>query len=122
MRGFSTVLAVAAFVVSTQAQAEEYQCGAWSSTVPGTQEIETISILKSMVIYKEGGPNVTARMFFGTLDQTTYLTEESAIVLYGDRVRDAEGAMVFTDTIVVQRLYYDVAAPRITQATCRITQ
>ncbi|MEM1387998.1 MAG: hypothetical protein AAF748_05540 [Pseudomonadota bacterium] len=112
--------AVVAFQTAAPAQAADYRCGEWTTQAEGTNEIVSLSVLKQMIVFSTGGANLTARMFYGTLDQTTYLNDGSAIILYGDRVKNSEGQLVFGDTILVQRLYYDPQSPRLTRAKCDI--
>ncbi len=106
--------------LATPAAAQDYRCAAWTPAGEA-QDISELGIGKSMATLKQGDLRSTIRMAEASLTRRTYLDGNSALIVYGDFVRGADGPE-FGRKISVQRLIYDAESPKLLQTTCEATR
>jgi hypothetical protein len=113
--------AVLCLGVSAQAAvANSYDCAAWTPKGSGQANLSSLSIGKTMITYKAGGPNVTARMFHSTLTRKTYAEDRSLFIIHGAFQKRADGSPGFGPKITVQRLIHAPQSPTLLATTCEM--
>ena len=116
----AALTAIALTAVATAAPAQSYRCAPWDSAAPGIADIAAITVGTSLATVRDGGPVTTVRMAHGSLTRRASLDDTSALAIYGDFPRGADGPE-FGPEISVQRLYDDPDRPTLLKTTCEAT-
>ncbi len=112
------LMALAVLGLATPVLAQSYACAPWGAEAAGLPPIAAITVSQSMIMIDQGGLKTTARMARGSLKRRVFLSEEAALIVYGDPVLAGGEPPTFGDRVTLQHLQFDAHAPNLAQTAC----